>query len=106
MFSEQKQVQQTIQNFLLIIPISYGLSGIVVLINVSMNVLGKPKIALYINLIKLLALCLPLALIGAHFHGLIGLFISIAVANILAFILALWFLKKSLKSKSAFNDAI
>ena len=104
MFSEQKQVQQTIQNFLLIIPISYGLSGIVVLINVSMNVLGKPKIALYINLIKLLALCLPLALIGAHFHGLIGLFISIAVANMLAFILALWFLKKSLKSLSIIGD--
>jgi len=104
MFSEQKQVQQTIQSFLLIIPISYGLSGIVVLINVSMNVLGKPKIALYINLIKLLALCLPLALISAHFHGLIGLFVSIAVANMLAFILALWFLKKSLKSLSIIGD--
>ena len=95
-FSNQALVQQTIEYFLLIIPVSYGLSGVVILINVSMNVLGKPKLALYINLIKLFALCLPLALIGAYLYGLKGLFVSIALANMLAFIVAAWLLRTSL----------
>ena len=95
-FSNQALVQQTIEYFLLIIPVSYGLSGVVILINVSMNVLGKPKLALYINLIKLFALCLPLALIGAYLYGLKGLFVSIALANMLAFIVAAWLLRISL----------
>jgi len=96
-FSDQQSVQETIRNFLFIVPISYGLSGIVVLINVSMNVLGKPKTALYINLIKLVGLCFPLALLGAHLFELKGLFASMALANALTFLIAAWLLKRVLR---------
>lgn len=94
LFSDQQSVQNTIQNFLFIVPISYGLSGIVILINVSMNVLGKPKMALYINLIKLVVLCFPLALIGAYLFELKGLFASMALANAITFLIAIWLLKR------------
>lgn len=96
-FSDQQSVQNTIQNFLSIVPISYGLAGIVVLINVSMNVLGKPKLALYINLFKLVGLCFPFALIGAYLFELKGLFASMALANAITFLVAIWLLKRVLR---------
>jgi putative MATE family efflux protein len=96
-FSDDQGVRETIVWFLLIVPISYGLSGVIVLINVSMNVLGKAKIALYINLFRLFALYFPLAYIGSQTFELKGLFIGIAIGNCLAFCLAILILKRVLR---------
>ena len=97
LFSDEISVQNTIIWFLLIVPISYGLSGIVILVNVSMNVLGKPKIALYINLIRLALLYFPLAYLGVQLFEIEGLFVGIALGNCLAFCLALSLLKRVLR---------
>jgi putative MATE family efflux protein len=95
-FSADVSVRETIVLFLLIVPISYGLSGVVVLINVSMNVLGRPKIALYINILRLTVLYFPLAYFGSQAYGIKGLFIGVAIANCLTFCLALMLLKRVL----------
>lgn len=97
LFSTDVVVQETIILFLLIVPISYGLSGVVILINVSMNVLGKPRIALYINLLRLTVLYLPLAYFGSYIFGIKGLFTGIAIGNCLAFGLAIILLKRVLR---------
>ncbi len=97
LFSDDQVVQETIINFLLIVPISYGLSGVVILVNVSMNVLGKPKTALYINIIRLALFYFPLAFFGSQVFGIKGLFIGIAIGNCLAFCLALILLKRVLR---------
>jgi len=96
-FSEKKQVTETIVLFLYIVPLSYGLSGIVILVNVSMNVLGKPRIALYINILRLAIFYLPFAYLGAHWFGLPGLLFGIALGNVGAYLLAIILLKKVLK---------
>ena len=95
-FSDQASVQEAIVLYLWIVPISYGLSGIVILINVSMNVLGKPRIALYINIIRLIAFYAPLAYLGSHFFGLKGFYIGIALGHCLAYLMAYLYLKKVL----------
>lgn len=99
-FSNEVSVQQTIILYLSIVPLAYGLSGVVVLINVAMNVLGKPRVALYINLIRLALFYIPLAYIGSHFYGLTGFFIGIAIAHCLAYCLALVWFSKILKEMS------
>ena len=91
--SVRQSVQNIIVLFIWIIPISYGLSGIVILINVSMNVLGQPRRALYINLLRLFLLYMPLAYLGGQVYGLKGLFIGIAIGNCLAYLIASYFLK-------------
>ena len=97
-FSTEDSVQKAIILYLRIVPIAYGLSGIIILINVSINVLGKPKIALYINALRLALLYAPLAYLGSRINGLQGFFIGITIAHGLAFIIAtLWF-NKTLKS--------
>jgi len=96
LFSSEQSVQDTIVTFLWIVPLSYGLSGVVVLINVAVNVLGKPRLALYINSCKLLAFYLPLTYFGAKWFELKGLFIGIAIGNCLSYVLALVLLNKTL----------
>jgi len=97
LFSAEAVVQETIVLFLLIVPISYGLSGIVILVNVSMNVLGRPRIALYINLLRLTVLYFPLAYFGSYLFGIKGLFAGIATGNCLAFCLALILLRRVIR---------
>ncbi|MBL4671398.1 MAG: MATE family efflux transporter [Arenicella sp.] len=97
LFSADVVVQETIILFLLIVPISYGLSGVVILVNVSMNVLGKPRIALYINLLRFTVLYFPLAYFGSYAFGIRGLFVGVAIANCLACCLALILLKRVLR---------
>ena len=96
-FSQAPQVQQTIVYYLWIVPLSFGLSGVVVLINVSMNVLGKPRLALYINALKLILFYLPLAYVGSELYGVIGLFFGIALGNAGIFVVAYWLLNKTLQ---------
>ena len=96
-FSEEASVQKAIIYYLRIAPIAYGLSGIIILINVSMNVLGKPRVALYINIIRLVLFYAPLALIGCRFYGLTGFYIGITIAHCLAYIYASICLRKAIQ---------
>lgn len=97
LFSEEVLVQNVISTFLFIIPLSYGFAGMIILTNVAMNVLGKPRIALYINLARLFLIYFPLAYIGSQLFDLKGLLIGIAIGNIIAFILAFLLLKNTLR---------
>ena len=96
LFSDETSVRSAITTFLWIVPLSYGLSGVVILVNVSMNVLGKPRLALYINIIRLLCFYLPFAYVGALLAGLSGLFIGIAIGNVAAFAFAGLLFKRTL----------
>ena len=96
-FSDEIAVQNSIQTFLYIIPVSYGLSAMIILINVAMNVLGKPKLALYINLARLALIYTPLALLGGHLYDLKGIFIGISIGNLVAFGLAFYLFSFVLK---------
>ncbi len=97
LFSNETAVQNVIQLFLWVIPASYGLSSMVILTNVAMNVLGKPKIALYINLARLVIIYLPLTVIGGYLFELKGIFIGISIGNVMAFGLSFYLLVATLK---------
>ena len=96
LFTDDPVVAQSIRLFLSIVPVSHGLAGAVILINVSMNVLGKPRWALYINLLRLCALTLPLALLGRHIAGFEGVLLGIALGHLLAFGIAILLLNRVL----------
>ncbi|MCH2192127.1 MAG: MATE family efflux transporter [Gammaproteobacteria bacterium] len=95
-FSDEIEVQNIINSFLLLVPVSYGLSAMIILVNVAMNVLGRPRLALYINLARLFLIYTPLALIGRYLYDLKGIFIGISVGNLIGFILAFMLLRKAL----------
>lgn len=88
LFSEQAEVQSAIRSFLWILPVSYGAGGVVILVNVAMNVLGKPRTALYINLLRYSLLYFPLAWLGGQLFDFEGLLMGVALGTVIAYILA------------------
>lgn len=96
LFSQDQQVKEVIKLFLWIVPISYGLVGVTILVNVSMNVLGKPNVALAINIARLFIFYLPLGYLGSRWFGIYGLFFGIVIANVATFLMATSLLKKVL----------
>jgi putative MATE family efflux protein len=87
-FSDNPTVINVIKIYLLILPLTYSAHGVVILSMVSLNVLKRPRTALKITMIRLLALYLPLAYLGSILWGIIGLFIGAACGNVIAGIIA------------------
>jgi len=83
-FSNDEQVKQVIRTFLMIMPLTYGAHGVVILVMVSLNVLRRPRLALLTTLVRLLVLYVPLAFIGFQVADVMGMFVGAAVANIIA----------------------
>ncbi len=90
-FSSNPEVITVITTYLMILPLTYGAHGVVVLIMVSLNVLRRPRTALLLTFTRLMLLYIPLAFLGSQLWGLKGLFAGAALGNILAGVFA-WFL--------------
>ena len=82
LFSDSAEVTGVARQFLLIVPISYGTYGMVMVMNASFNGMGKPMPAVHISVTRMVVLYLPLAWAGDHFFGVAGIFGAYAVANV------------------------
>ncbi|MDP8289500.1 MAG: MATE family efflux transporter [Candidatus Susulua stagnicola] len=89
LFGGDIQVARYITLYLWIIPISYGLRGCVFLTASVFNAINKPLLATGLNLTRMFAFHIPLAIIGIRIAGLIGLFVGLCLANIGSGILSL-----------------
>jgi len=101
LFSNDPQVSQTIVAYLWLVPISYGLVGMLTLSNTALNVLNKPLHAALLSVIRIFVLYVPLAYAGSYLFGVWGIFAAISVANIIAGILAYLWLKRVLANVDA-----
>jgi len=88
LFSNNPEVVSIARTYLLIAPISYGAYGMVMVMNASFNGLGHPLPAVGISLGRIVAMYLPLAVVGMLLLQATGIFVAYAVANILSGILA------------------
>ena len=95
-FNEDTAVIAVFVLFFHIIPISYGLYGISMIANSMFNALGKPLQASLVSILHLFVLVLPLAYLGSKVYALKGIFIGIAVGNIVIGIIAYLMIRKSL----------
>jgi putative MATE family efflux protein len=82
-FTKEAEVADLIKLFIWILPLGYGLQGIVILTNSSFNALHKPMIALVLSVVRLFVCYLPLAYLGSLLFGLAGLFAGALLGNIL-----------------------
>lgn len=82
-FTKDADVADLIKLFIWILPLGYGLQGIVILTNSSFNALHKPMIALVLSVVRLFICYLPLAYLGSLLFGLAGLFAGALLGNIL-----------------------
>jgi putative MATE family efflux protein len=75
-FAKEEEVADLIKLFIWILPLGYGLQGVIILTNSSLNALHKPMVALVLSIIRLFVCYIPLAYLGSYFYGLTGLFIG------------------------------
>ena len=81
--NDDPELVSTSTLFLEIVPISIGFMGMLNVANHCVNAARRPMPALILSLARLLAVYVPLALLGDHLFGFVGIFGAIAAANIL-----------------------
>ena len=82
LFSDHAEVTDVGGLFLLIVPISYGAYGIVMVMNASFNGMGKPMPAVHISVGRMMVIYVPLAIVSEKYFGIGGVFAAYAIANI------------------------
>ena len=93
LFSDNEAVISVTRMFLWIAPISYGAYGIVMVVNAAFNGLGNPMPGVIISVTRILALYVPLAMLGMYLYGIVGIFAAYAAANIISGIIGYYWAK-------------
>ncbi|NQV66624.1 MAG: MATE family efflux transporter [SAR86 cluster bacterium] len=87
--------------FLYIIPISIGFMGMLTVSTHCFNALRRPGPALLLSLARLLVIYIPLALLGSHYWGYVGVFVATAATNVLVGVLGYAWNRKVLATEQA-----
>ena len=95
-FSDDPEVIESIKLFIWIMPLGYGLQGIIILSNSSLNAMHKPISALYLSIARFFVFYVPLAYLGSLYFGLYGFFCGAVCGNLFMGII----------SYKTFNEAI
>jgi len=80
-FSSDPEVIAAIKLYIWILPLSYGMQGIVIITNSSLNALHRPAAALYLSAARFFIFYIPLAWLGSIYLGLPGFFAGALIGN-------------------------
>jgi putative MATE family efflux protein len=100
LFSQQDQVIEVVVMYLRIVPIGYGMQGIVLIVNGALNALRHPILAASLNLSQMLIIYVPLALVLSSIFGLPAIFASLVISYVVVGIISMIVFKKILNAKS------
>lgn len=82
LFSQEEAVIQSIKLFIWIMPLGYGLQGVIILTNSSLNALHQPGTALKLSVVRFFLFYVPLAWAGSEIAGLQGFFFGAVLGNL------------------------
>jgi len=99
LFSNNHNVISVTSLYLMIVPIGYGMYGILVSATSSMSVLKKPIHATIVTLTQTFLLYVPMAYIGSYFFGLWGVFAALPISYFIAGIISNFILNRIVISK-------
>lgn len=101
LFSDNTDVTSVGRLFLLIVPISYGTYGMVMVMNATFNGMGKPMPAVYISVARMVVIYVPLAFAAEKFFGVTGIFVAYAIANVITGVAAYIWARASVEEQCA-----
>ncbi|NRF17361.1 MATE family efflux transporter [Vibrio coralliilyticus] len=87
LFSQEQAVKDLLWHYLLVVPFSYGFQGIIMMLVSGLNALHEPLKAFQWSFMRLFIFTLPCAWIGSYLYDIEGLFMGIALGNILGGVL-------------------
>lgn len=82
-FTRDPAVADIIRLYIWIMPLSYGMLGVIILCNSALNAMHKPMVALYLSLARFFLFYVPLAWLGSRLFGLPGFFTGALLGNLL-----------------------
>jgi Na+-driven multidrug efflux pump len=98
-FNENPEVIDGIVLFLRIVPVGYGLQGILLLAVSTLNVLNKPLHSAALRVLQMFVLFVPFAILGSQLLGMSGIFAALPFSYLVSGLLSLLLLKKTMKEK-------
>lgn len=99
-FTTTGSVSFTVVLYLAIVPISYGLYGMMKISVTVLNVLNRPFESMLVVAIQVFAIYIPLALVASKLFGVWGVFGALSLSYLVG---ALWGRKRLLRNLAAFN---
>lgn len=100
-FTRDTEVAEIIRLYIWIMPLGYGMQGVIILCNSALNAIHKPMVALYLSIARFFIFYVPLAWIGSQFWGLAGIFIGAFMGNLLMAMLSWIVFKRVLNQEKA-----
>ncbi|MBF4283224.1 MATE family efflux transporter [Vibrio anguillarum] len=91
LFSQEPSVRDLLWHYLLVVPLSYGFQGIVMMLVSGLNALHQPMRAFQWSVMRLFVFTLPAAWSGSYLYDVEGLFIGIAAGNTLGGLLGYYY---------------
>ncbi|EMX0222828.1 MATE family efflux transporter [Vibrio fluvialis] len=83
LFSQEQAMRDLLWHYLLVVPLSYGFQGVVMMLVSALNALHLPLKAFQWSFMRLFLFTLPSAWLGSTLYGIEGLFVGIALGNVL-----------------------
>ena len=83
LFDNNPEVIAVAAKYLMLVPISYGCWGVLMMSSAIFNSLGKPISSTIMSIIRMFVLYVPLAYLGKYLFGYTGIFLAAAATNIL-----------------------
>jgi MATE family, multidrug efflux pump len=81
LIDDNPAVVDSARTYLAIVPVSYGLWGVLMMASATFNSLGKPIPSTLMAATRMFLIYVPLAMLGNHYLGYQGIFIATALAN-------------------------
>ncbi|MBT6340895.1 MAG: MATE family efflux transporter [Desulfobacula sp.] len=91
-FTDNQEVVQHAQFFLIILSVSYGANGIIKIATSVFNAINKPLFSTILILFQMVILLIPMAFLGSKLYGLKGIFIACTLAHIISGFSAYFFI--------------
>ena len=82
-FDDNLEVIEVASTYLLIVPLSYGTWGVLMMASAIFNSLGKPISSTIMSIIRMFVVYVPLAYLGEYLFGFPGIFAAAFTANLL-----------------------
>jgi putative MATE family efflux protein len=101
LFSEDARVVEVATAYLRLVPLSYGGAGILMITNAAFNGMGRPIAATAISALRMFVVNVPVAWLGARLFGVWGVFLGIALANVVVGVLAALWVRRAARGLEA-----
>ena len=98
LFTNDLSVIESGKKYLVLVPLTYGVYGLRIIISSFFNTVGKPVLSTFLGMFYFIVLLVPFSIIGSKMSGIEGLYLGHFMSYLIIGLISLYLLKKYLMS--------